>query len=99
MLTCHRTSTGNLVGWHQFVWELDWTGGANDAAKGFVTSISAESSTPIGVLVADSNQMQCQLLVSALRRRPELQITSCILDPNVILHAIDSMPVQVAVLN
>ena len=51
------------------------------------------------MLVADSNQMQCQLLVSALRRRPELQITSCILDPDVILHAIDSMPVQVAVLN
>jgi DNA-binding NarL/FixJ family response regulator len=99
MLRCHRTSRGNPVGWLQFVWGLDWTGGANDTAKGFVTSTSAGSSTPIGVLVADSNQMQCQLLVSARRRRSELQITSCILDPDVILHAIDSLPVQVAVLN
>ena len=51
------------------------------------------------MLVADLNQMQCLLLVSALRRRPELQVTSCILDPDVILHAIDSLPVHVAVLN
>ena len=28
-----------------------------------------------------------------------LQVTSCILDPDVILHAIDSLPVQVAILN
>jgi DNA-binding NarL/FixJ family response regulator len=43
--------------------------------------------------------MQCQLLVSALRRRPELQVTSCALDSDVILHTIDSCSIQVAVLN
>jgi len=43
--------------------------------------------------------MQCQLLVGALRRRPELHVNSCVLDPDVILHALESQPVQVAVLN
>ena len=57
------------------------------------------SSAPIRLLVADSNQMQCQLLVAALRRRPEFQVTSCVLDPDVILHAIGSLTVQVAILN
>lgn len=67
--------------------------------KGFVDSTAVEASTSIGVLVADSNQMQCQLLVSALRRRPEFQVVSCVLDPDVILQTIGSLPVQVAVLN
>ena len=53
------------------------------------------SLTAIRVLVADSNQMQCQLLVSALRRRPEFKVTSCILDPDVILRVIGSAPVGV----
>jgi DNA-binding NarL/FixJ family response regulator len=57
------------------------------------------SSNPIGVLVADSNQMQCQLLVSALRRRPEFEVTSCMLDPGAILRVVASSPVQVAILN
>jgi two-component system, NarL family, nitrate/nitrite response regulator NarL len=43
--------------------------------------------------------MQCQLLVGALRRRPEFHVTSCALDPDVILHATSSLPVQVAILN
>jgi two-component system, NarL family, response regulator DegU len=43
--------------------------------------------------------MQCQLLVGALRWRPELQVTSCALDPDIILHATNSRPIQVAVLN
>jgi len=64
-----------------------------------VESIAVVASTPIGVLVADSNQMQCQLLVGALRRRPEFDVTSCALDPDVILHATSSLPVQVAILN
>jgi DNA-binding NarL/FixJ family response regulator len=62
-------------------------------------STSATASTTIGVLIADSNQMQCQLLVSALRRRPEFRVTSCILDPDAILQVILSFPVQVAILN
>src|SRR6266852_6591694 len=62
-------------------------------------SMCSTSSNSIGVLIADSNQMQCQLLVSALRRRPEFEVTSCILDPDAISHVIASLPVQVAILN
>ena len=43
--------------------------------------------------------MQCQLLVSALRRRPDLQVTACLLDPDPILQAAESLPIQVAILN
>ena len=49
--------------------------------------------------MADSNQMRCQLLVGALRRRPELQITACVLDPDLILNAANSLPIHVAILN
>ncbi len=69
------------------------------ASKGFVESIAIAASRSIRVLVADSNQMQCQLLVGALRRRPEFHVTSCVLDPDVILHAASSLAVQVAILN
>lgn len=62
-------------------------------------STAVTASTSIGVLVADSNQMQSQLLVGALRRRPELEVISCILDSDVILQAIASLPVQVAILS
>jgi DNA-binding NarL/FixJ family response regulator len=59
----------------------------------------ANSST-IGVLVADSNQMQSQLLVSALRRRPEFRVTSCGMDDmDVILQAIAKSPVEVMLMN
>src|SRR5437868_5787934 len=43
------------------------------------------SSEVINVLVADSNQMQCQLLTAALRRRPEFRVISGPLDPELIL--------------
>jgi DNA-binding NarL/FixJ family response regulator len=57
------------------------------------------TSCPIGVLVADSNQMQSQLLVSALRRRPEFHISSCNLETDAILRALASTQVQVAIMN
>ncbi|HUK26746.1 MAG TPA: response regulator transcription factor [Terriglobales bacterium] len=57
------------------------------------------ASCPISVLVADSNQMQCQLLVSALRRRPEFRVSSCTLESESILSAAASRPVQVAIMN
>ena len=57
------------------------------------------TSSTIGVLVADSNQMQCQLLVGALRRRPEFQVSSCGVDMNVILSAIADFPVDVILMN
>lgn len=59
----------------------------------------AASAEPIRLLVADSNQMQSQLLVGALRRRPEFRVTACALDVDTILRAIVSSPIQVAVLN
>ena len=57
------------------------------------------ASNTIGVLIADSNQMQSQLLVRELRRRPEFRVTSCILDPDAILTLLGSVPVEVALLN
>jgi len=57
------------------------------------------TSNTIGVLVADSNQTQCQLLVGALRRRPEFQVNSCSVDMNVILTAIARFPVNVILMN
>lgn len=59
----------------------------------------AALSGSIGVLVADSNQMQCKLLVNALRRRPEFRIVSCSMDIDAILAIIESSPIQVAVMN
>jgi DNA-binding NarL/FixJ family response regulator len=53
----------------------------------------------IGVLVADSNQTQRQLLVRALRRRPEFHVTSCNAAMEEILSVVVSAPVQVAILN
>jgi DNA-binding NarL/FixJ family response regulator len=53
----------------------------------------------IGVLVVDSNQMQSQLLVRALRRRPEFEVSSCGVEINAILSAVVSSPVQVAIMN
>jgi len=62
-----------------------------------LTRVAASRAT--GVLVADSNQMQRQLLVSALRRRPEFHVTSCSTDMEAILRSIAASPVQVAVMN
>jgi DNA-binding NarL/FixJ family response regulator len=60
---------------------------------------SDKSNQPIGVLVADSSQLQSQLLTGALRRRPEFRITACEMDGEAILQALSSFDVQVVVLN
>ena len=62
-------------------------------------SLPVSTSNTIGVLVADSNQMQCQLLVGALRRRPVFRVHSCGVDMNVILNAISGFPVDVILMN
>ncbi len=62
-------------------------------------SVSAGLSRTIGVLVADSNQMQSQLLVAALRRRPEFRVSSCQVEMGSILEAMASTAVQVAIMN
>lgn len=56
-------------------------------------------SETIGLLVADSNQMQSQLLVNALRRRPEFEVASCAMEIESVLSAIASARVQVVILN
>lgn len=53
----------------------------------------------ITVLVADSNQMQGQLLVRELRRRAEFDVNYCVLDMDQILAALKHAPAQVAVIN
>jgi DNA-binding NarL/FixJ family response regulator len=65
----------------------------------FMEHVSHPSLTAIRVLVADSNQMECQLLVSALRERPEFQVTCCAADINAILQAILPFPAQIAIIN
>jgi DNA-binding NarL/FixJ family response regulator len=62
-------------------------------------STCSPASNAIGVLVADSNQMQCQLLVRELRRRPEFQVSSCPLDAAEIQRLVETLPVEVAILN
>lgn len=52
----------------------------------------------IGVLVADSSQMKIQLLVSALRRRPEFRVVSCPMDLDSVLGAAQSGHIHVALL-
>ena len=42
----------------------------------------------IGILVVDSNQMHCQLLAGALRRRAEFRVSTCDLDIHAILQTI-----------
>jgi DNA-binding NarL/FixJ family response regulator len=57
------------------------------------------TSPAIGVLVADSNQTQRHLLVTALRRRPEFHIASCGLDPDSVLAAMNASPADVILMN
>jgi DNA-binding NarL/FixJ family response regulator len=57
--------------------------------------MSSEPATShaIDVLVADSNRMQSQLLMSALRRRPELRVRACEMESASILRAVsDKLP-------
>lgn len=56
-------------------------------------------SPPTGVLVADSNQIHCQLLVGALRRRPEFHVMACAMDINAILAAIEEDTFHVVLLH
>jgi DNA-binding NarL/FixJ family response regulator len=57
------------------------------------------ASESIGVLIADSNRMQAELLSSALRRRPEFHVTTCQMDTASILQSVASKPPRVAVLS
>jgi DNA-binding NarL/FixJ family response regulator len=65
----------------------------------FMESTSFADLSAIRVLVADSNQMECQLLVSALRQRPEFDVICCAADIDAILHGIMSFSPQIAIIN
>jgi DNA-binding NarL/FixJ family response regulator len=60
---------------------------------------SAAASKAIGVLIADSNHMQKQLLASALRRRPEFRVISCEFTHNAVLAAVADNSIDVALMN
>ena len=64
-----------------------------------IEPLSAATSNTIGVLIADSNRMQAQLLTSALRRHPEFHITTCQMDTISILQAVTSKRPRIAVLS
>jgi DNA-binding NarL/FixJ family response regulator len=59
----------------------------------------AVPSKTIGVLIADSNRMQSQLLTNALRRRSEFHISACKVDSLAILQAVTVKPPRVVVLS
>jgi DNA-binding NarL/FixJ family response regulator len=58
----------------------------------------AATSETFGVLIADSNRMQSQLLTSALRRRSEFDVHTCAMNPVSILQAVTTKPPRVALL-
>jgi DNA-binding NarL/FixJ family response regulator len=60
---------------------------------------SSPAPNAIGVLVADSNQMHRQLLVSALRRRPEFRVSCCELAANSMLAAVGDNAIDVLLMN
>lgn len=60
--------------------------------------ISIVASPSVSVLIAGSNQLQCQLLVAALRRR-DFQAVSCAMDKDIVLAAIEENAVDVALMN
>ena len=59
----------------------------------------APPSKAIAVLVADSNHMQSQLLASALRRRPEFNVSWCESKGGSILGTIVDKPIDVVLMN
>jgi DNA-binding NarL/FixJ family response regulator len=63
-----------------------------------ISPSSAATSNAIGVLIADSNRMQAQLLTSALRRHAEFHITTCPMDTLSIFQAIILKPPRIALL-
>jgi len=64
-----------------------------------MSSSLAAAPGSIPVLIADSNRIQAQLLVSALRRRSEFRISTCLVDVDSLLHAFTLTPVKVVLLS
>lgn len=64
-----------------------------------MSALSAAPSSAIGVLIADSNHMQSQLLVNALRRYAEFHVHACELESAAILRAVTEKPPGVVLLS
>ena len=64
-----------------------------------MTLSSTATPDAICVLVADSNRMQSQLLTSALRRRPEFRIATCLMETASLLHGVASRPPRVVLIS
>ncbi len=60
-------------------------------------SVSVAAAIPI--LIADSNRIQAHLLTSALRRRSEFRISTCLVDVDSILQAVAFTPTKVVLLS
>jgi DNA-binding NarL/FixJ family response regulator len=60
---------------------------------------SAATPTTIGVLLADSNRMQSQLLTSALRRHSEFHLNTCPMDIASILQSVSVRHPRIALLS
>src|SRR5579863_9250060 len=61
--------------------------------------LSPATSDVVRVLIADSNRMQSQLLISALRRHPEFHIAACPMEVSSILQAVASKPPRLVLLS
>jgi DNA-binding NarL/FixJ family response regulator len=64
-----------------------------------IRKVGFHQSDAIGVLIADSNQIQSRLLANALRRRREFETASCGMNLDAVLGAIESTRVQVIIMN
>ncbi len=64
-----------------------------------MSSQSVATLEAVGVLVADSNRMQAQLLTTSLRRHAAFHITTCAMDTVSILQAVISKLPNVALLS
>jgi DNA-binding NarL/FixJ family response regulator len=64
-----------------------------------MTSSSSATSHPVDVLIADSNRMQSQLLISALRRRPEFNVAACQMETVSILRAVSQKVPRIVLLS
>ncbi len=60
---------------------------------------AAATSDAVGILIADSNRMQAQLLTSALRRHTEFRIATCAVDTVSILQAVTAKLPRVVLLS
>jgi DNA-binding NarL/FixJ family response regulator len=64
-----------------------------------MTSSRATSSYPISLLIADSSGLQSQLLIGALRRRPEFKIAACKMDTVSMVRAVAQQVPRIVLLS